>query len=118
MDDRELDSLLARRATVKAPKMLAHNIAARAVMMPQDIKEQRGFRDFFVGLKETVSDYIYLPQPVFVVAALVLFGFVAGMFGYENVLVTDSMNGTEEVSTFLVINDQYMASQFLSEVES
>ena len=122
MDEFDLDKVMASRFVPAAPSGMAARIANAALEVEQEVPGKRRAKGravkgggFIAELGGLFEDIFYVPRPAYALAVLVVFGFVLGVYGADVSAVAALT--TQDLSSYMVIDDRFVATEFLSEVE-
>lgn len=112
----DLDILLMRRKNPVMPQGLSERIIAAAVRYESEIYKNYEVSSggFFNAVTHAFSQMLYVPRPAYVLATVLVMGVSLGVYG--DALSMGLMPGitTDELSSFMRIEDRFVASEFLS----
>lgn len=117
MQYRELDLFLMRRKRPAVPEGLSERIIAAAMRYEaeQHNKVVGAKTDtLWHGLMRAFGEMLYVPRPAYVIATVLVMGISLGVYG--DALSAGFMPGitTDELSSFMRIEDRFVASEFLN----
>jgi hypothetical protein len=115
----DLESVLMRRRQPQIPEGLSERIIAAMVRFEEDKKSQApraSVQRIWSALIRDFSEMLYIPRPAYVFATLLVMGISVGT--YSDYIGSSFLPGvtTDELSSFMKIEDRFVASEFLSEV--
>lgn len=121
-DFTDLDAFLLARARPVAPEGLSERIIAAAARAEAARPAVRGgglsaiLRRRAAALAGALEEWLYIPRPAYALAAMLVIGLAMGV--YSDYLDDALLPGvtTNEISTFLSIDDRFVASEFLEGV--
>ena len=114
--NRDLDALLMMRKTPAVPAGLSERIIAAAIRADEERRTsgvKAGWRVFWAGIAAELDDMIAIPRPAYALAMLLVVGLSMGT--YSDYIDTSLLPGltTDDISTFMTIEDRFVANEFL-----
>jgi hypothetical protein len=114
--NRDLDILLLKRQAPKVPEGLSERIIAAAIRADEERRTagvKAGWRVFWAGLLAELDDMIAIPRPAYVMAMMLVIGLSMGTYSdYIDNSFLPSLT-TDDISTFMTIEDRFVANEFL-----
>ena len=120
MDDRDMDLVMKSRFSPVAPA----GMAARIMNAAREIEQEkpRLSKEYVFALIEAaygevstlIEDALYIPRPAYALASVIAFGFVLGIYGAD--ISAGAALSTQDLSSYMMIEDRFVATEFLSEV--
>jgi hypothetical protein len=115
-----LDAVLMRRSAPPVPAGLSERIIAAAMRAEEAARMAPGRLPFYGRawifireFSEEMNEMLAIPRPAYVLAGLMLLSVSAGV--YSDYIATSFIPGvtTDEISTFMSIDDRFVASDFI-----
>lgn len=120
--ERDLDTILQSRYEPHKPLGMEERIMMAARSMPQEsgvrsrgarVSQRGGALGVFDSIRAVLNDLVAVPHPVAVMAVALVIGFSLGLYG-EDFSTLPSMT-TQDISSFMLIEDHFVASEFLND---
>lgn len=121
---KDLDAILMTRRTPEVPMGLSERIIAAAARADEQMRmnpeaQKRGrWLTFLKELSTEMEDLLAIPKPALVIASLLVLALSAGTYTeYVNASLMPGVT-TNDLSTFMSIDDRFVASEFLGSEET